>query len=201
MFSIPISSHPLYTDISRNVSVIETLVDEQAKFIKLKCVVHHWKDGYEFKDMNRFISLLLDNTKQYPNPAQPGTTIGDYDAFMLQAEMGMSMLDMVANGITAVDMDGTINAKCLYKTLPEQIKVDYVVTHESEVDAGDGEITLETSGGIPPLTYSWSNGATTKDLTGLTAGVYTVTVSDANTYTDDVVLDINVTVAETPVEE
>ncbi|MCX6172633.1 MAG: Ig-like domain-containing protein [Flavobacterium sp.] len=46
-----------------------------------------------------------------------------------------------------------------------------------------GSITLTTSGGTSPYTYSWSNGITTKDLSNLAAGTYTVVVTDANSCT------------------
>ena len=43
-----------------------------------------------------------------------------------------------------------------------------------------GAINLTTSGGTSPYTYLWSNGATTASLTGLSAGAYSVRVTDAN---------------------
>ncbi len=43
----------------------------------------------------------------------------------------------------------------------------------------NGQITLNVSGGTAPYTYSWSTSATTQTITGLAAGVYTVTVTDA----------------------
>src|SRR5437660_11596230 len=46
--------------------------------------------------------------------------------------------------------------------------------------AATGTVDLSVSGGTSPYTYAWSNGAVTQDLAGLSAGPYTVTVTDAN---------------------
>lgn len=46
--------------------------------------------------------------------------------------------------------------------------------------ANDGRATVVGSGGTPGYTYSWSNGATTQDITNLGPGTYTVTVTDSN---------------------
>ena len=54
----------------------------------------------------------------------------------------------------------------------------------------NGEITVTATGGIPGYSYLWSNGSTDSSLTGLCAGTYTVTITDANGCFDtvDVVL-------------
>ncbi len=44
----------------------------------------------------------------------------------------------------------------------------------------NGVITATVSGGQPPYSYSWSNGATGVNASNLCAGSYTVTVTDAN---------------------
>jgi gliding motility-associated-like protein len=47
-------------------------------------------------------------------------------------------------------------------------------------NSADGTLYTTTVGGTPNYTYNWDNSATTGDLTGLIAGDYTVTVTDAN---------------------
>jgi len=47
-------------------------------------------------------------------------------------------------------------------------------------DAEGGEIDISIAGGNSPYTYLWSNDSTTQDLTGLSVGSYTVTITDSN---------------------
>jgi gliding motility-associated-like protein len=47
----------------------------------------------------------------------------------------------------------------------------------------NGAIYISVTATIPPVTYQWSNGATTDDITGLAAGSYTVTITDLSACT------------------
>lgn len=47
-------------------------------------------------------------------------------------------------------------------------------------DTPNGAITSAVSGGTAPYVYQWNNGATTPALTGLSPGLYVVTVTDSN---------------------
>ena len=44
----------------------------------------------------------------------------------------------------------------------------------------NGSATINAAGGTAPYTYLWGNGATTQTISGLMAGLYTYTVTDAN---------------------
>ncbi len=76
-----------------------------------------------------------------------------------------------ANGCTAVDSTTIMNTNLDIITVAS-------TTDPSGPTAADGAIDIEVSGGIS-YTYIWSNGATTQDISGLTAGCYTVTVSNS----------------------
>lgn len=53
-------------------------------------------------------------------------------------------------------------------------------TNVSCYGLSDGSISISVSGGNPPYTFYWSNGATTQNISGLTAGPYEVDVKDAS---------------------
>ncbi|MBN4065994.1 T9SS type A sorting domain-containing protein [Candidatus Amoebophilus asiaticus] len=51
---------------------------------------------------------------------------------------------------------------------------------DASCGATDGTADVTPSGGTPSYTFAWSNGATTQTISGIGAGIYTVTVADAN---------------------
>lgn len=54
------------------------------------------------------------------------------------------------------------------------------VTDPSACATPDGSIQTSISGGLPPYNYAWSNLATTPNISGLLAGPFVLTVTDAN---------------------
>ncbi|MEO8149616.1 MAG: SprB repeat-containing protein, partial [Bacteroidia bacterium] len=78
-----------------------------------------------------------------------------------------------ANGCTQTD-----NANISNLTGPA---ISNTIANDVTCNGGNnGSITTSIAGGTPPLTYTWNNGATTQNNNNLTAGNYTLTVTDAN---------------------
>lgn len=63
---------------------------------------------------------------------------------------------------------------------PDPLLLDFQVQDVSTYASADGTIQLNVSGGVPPYTYEWNNGATGPVLKELLPGEYTVTVTDSN---------------------
>ncbi|MCG8858908.1 gliding motility-associated C-terminal domain-containing protein [Tenacibaculum finnmarkense] len=62
--------------------------------------------------------------------------------------------------------------------IPDEIVVSSVVNNAKCNNSNDGNIDLTVSGGYGSYQYDWSNGATTKNISGLDAGNYSVTITD-----------------------
>ena len=61
-----------------------------------------------------------------------------------------------------------------------QLSLTTTVTDASCYGTTNGSISLTVNGGTSAYTYSWSNGATTQNLSNVGAGTYSVLVTDAN---------------------
>ncbi|MEO8147352.1 MAG: T9SS type A sorting domain-containing protein [Bacteroidia bacterium] len=82
--------------------------------------------------------------------------------------------------VTVTDANGCTIALCVVLVQPTQIALTTSKTDVSCAGGNSGSASATAAGGTPPYTYQWSNGATTSAITGLFAGNYTVTVTDAN---------------------
>ena len=58
-------------------------------------------------------------------------------------------------------------------------------------DSADGSATVNANGGTSPYTYAWSSGETTKNLSALDPGNYTVTITDSKNCSKDTSLTIS----------
>jgi hypothetical protein len=90
-----------------------------------------------------------------------------------------------ASGLSAGIYTLTISDACFTTSdttiISQPTAVALSETHLNNVcnAATTGSIDLSVSGGTSPYTYSWSNGASTQDISSLAASTYTVTVHDA----------------------
>lgn len=83
--------------------------------------------------------------------------------------------------VIGTDINGCENSDSIFVTVSPAIFLADNVTNVSCNGGADGSISVTPTGGQAPYTYLWSTiGATTPFVTGLAAGTYTVTVTDAN---------------------
>ncbi|MFN8154104.1 MAG: gliding motility-associated C-terminal domain-containing protein [Bacteroidia bacterium] len=83
--------------------------------------------------------------------------------------------------VTATDpASGCTASQTVTLSQPSGMTLTSSPTNPSCANRNNGAIDLSVSGGNAPYSYSWSNGSTSQDLTNVSSGVYTVTVTDAN---------------------
>ncbi len=138
-------------------------------------------------------SIVIDSVA-VQNPTCPGSSNGFIKVYLQNPSNykfnwshNANELDAIANGlpegeytVTITDKyDNSIQTEITKKlTAPQPINVTEKIVNES-CDT-KGSISLEVIGLTPPYTYVWSNGSTTRDISDLEAGNYSVTINDSN---------------------
>lgn len=82
--------------------------------------------------------------------------------------------------VTVSDGSGCVGTGSITLSQPDSLTIGLTTTDVSCNGGADGSATATVSGGTAAYTFLWSSGSTSSVLTGLAAGTYTLTVTDAN---------------------
>ncbi|KAB2819701.1 MAG: hypothetical protein F9K10_04405, partial [Paludibacter sp.] len=81
--------------------------------------------------------------------------------------------------ITVTDAKNCTANKTVTITQPDVLNGSAIATAVTCNGGTNGGVTLTVSGGTSGFTYLWSNAATTKDISDVPAGLYSVTITDS----------------------
>jgi PKD repeat protein len=85
--------------------------------------------------------------------------------------------------VTITDSKNCTATSSVTVSQPNAVSVTGSGTPISCFGGNNGSVILTTTGGTSPYTYLWSNGNTSANQTNLSAGTYSLTVTDANSCT------------------
>jgi hypothetical protein len=121
------------------------------------------------------------NDGQITSTTSGGTTPYSYNWSTGAATSGISNVSVGAYTVTVTDANGCTLTRTQTIAQPDSLSSTFASTSDVSCNGNnDGAIDLSVTGGTSPYTFNWSNSATTEDLATITAGTYTVTITDAN---------------------
>lgn len=136
--------------------------------------------------------LPLSITETVTNPSCVGNTDGaidltvsggveEYTYAWSTTATSQDLTDLVAGSytVTVTDCRGETAEKTITVADPTPITATATITPVTGA-GNDGAIDITPNGGTPNYTYLWSTTSTNQDISGLSVGDYTVTITDAN---------------------
>ncbi|MEO5642494.1 MAG: T9SS type A sorting domain-containing protein, partial [Bacteroidia bacterium] len=102
----------------------------------------------------------------------------------------ISALTVGTYTVLITDNNGCTQTSSVTITAPSAVTAAASSTNVNCNGGGNGTASLTVNGGVSPYSYSWSNSATTQNISALTAGTYTVLITDNNgcTQTETVII-------------
>ncbi|SFR48975.1 Por secretion system C-terminal sorting domain-containing protein [Robiginitalea myxolifaciens] len=134
------------------------------------------------------------NEMRSEGPA-PHSLFGDIGVDIQGKVFPVGNYTLIANAVSPAGIDITVNFSIVDQD-PQCIGFDAALaskTNPTTCSGTDGSIMVSVSGGATPYSYSWSHnaGLDSPTASGLAAGNYSVTVTDANGCTDTVTTSIS----------
>jgi len=109
-----------------------------------------------------------------------GTTPYTYAWSNSATTQNLSNLSSGTYTVLITDNNGCTQTASATITEPALLNVTATGTNIQCNSAANGDVTLTVNGGTSPYTYAWSNSATAQNISNLTPGTYSVTVTDNN---------------------
>jgi gliding motility-associated-like protein len=127
--------------------------------------------GCRFGSDGSILSTVVGGTPAYSYAWSNGPTVAN------NTNLSVGFYDL-----TVTDANGCTATETVEVGQPASAVIANILSTSdaSCFGSSDGSIDADALGGTPNYTFAWSNGQLTEDLSGLAAGTYTVTATDAN---------------------
>ncbi|WP_460941226.1 Ig-like domain-containing protein, partial [Spirosoma humi] len=115
--------------------------------------------------------------------ATPSNGLAPYQYVWSNGQSGQTLSGLMAGvySVTITDANGCTGVSGSINLPGSQAPVVSLVSvSPAACGQATGAISVSASGGLPPYAYQWSNGLSGSSVSGLSTGVYTVSVSDGS---------------------
>ncbi|MDD2636937.1 MAG: PKD domain-containing protein, partial [Bacteroidales bacterium] len=107
----------------------------------------------------------------------------DYSSYEWNGTLGSQTLEVTTTGtytIVVEDANGCTSTDDVNVEIRENPVAEVITTLESSPGANDATASVNVISGEPPFNYMWFNSNQTHEVSGLTNGIYCVTVTSSN---------------------